>query len=83
MVEGKKKIMDLWLVPSANQTHIRVTSIHGMLWLQTHFETSDWENISSQKVVLSKSDAEMLANDANQAGLIINSVPSITACSKI
>ncbi len=75
--------MDLWLISSGNRTHIRATSVHGMLWLQTHFETSEWEAISSQQVVLSKNNAEMLTNDAKQAGLILNSVPTLASLSKI
>ena len=75
--------MDLWLVPSRNQTHIRATSVHGMLWLQPHFESNLWEAISSQKVVLTKNNAEMLAHDAQKAGLILNSVPSVSCLSKI
>ena len=69
--------MDLWLIPSSNQTHIRATSIHGMLWLQTHFEIAHWEAIAGRQVLLSNANAEILAIDATKAGLIINSVPSI------
>ncbi len=69
--------MDILFEPTNNRTQISVKSIHGMLWLQTHFEESQWEALSSQKVVLSKDNAEMLANDAQEAGLILNSVPSV------
>ncbi len=75
--------MDLWFVSSSEKTHIRAISVHGMLWLQTHFESSTWEAISSQRVVLSKNNAEMLAQDALKAGLILNSVQSGAILSKI
>ncbi len=71
--------MDLWLVSSSDKTHIRPTSIHGMLWLQTHFENIHWEAIASHSIFLDKSNAKILVNDAKQAGLIIHSVqPAIT-----
>ncbi|KGG10846.1 hypothetical protein EV11_1845 [Prochlorococcus sp. SS52] len=53
-----------------------------MLWLQTHFEASQWEAIASEEVMLTKDNAEMLANDAMEAGLILNSVPSVSFLSK-
>ena len=56
---------------------MRAASVHGMLWLQTHFESNHWEAIASEQVTLNKSNAAMLAQDAKEAGLIINSVPEI------
>ena len=67
--------MDIWLVKSKEWTHVRPASVHGMLWLQTHFESNHWEAIASEQVTLSKSNANLLAEDAKNAGLIINSVP--------
>ena len=75
--------MDLCLVSSNDKTHIRATSVHGILWLQTHFDNSQWEAISSQKIILSKDSAEMLSMDAQQAGLILNSVHSASILNKI
>ena len=69
--------MDISLSDNKNGTQIRPISVHGMLWLQTHFESSHWEAISSEQVILSKCNATMLANDAREAGLILNSVPEI------
>ena len=70
--------MDLWLVYSSDKTHIKATSIHGTLWLQTHFETSQWDAISSQSIVLNRNNAEMLIIDAQKAGLSINHLPAIS-----
>ena len=69
--------MDIWFINSCERVHVRAASVHGMLWLQTHFESNHWEAIASEKVTLSKSNAAMLAQDAKEAGLIINSVPEI------
>ncbi len=69
--------MDIWFINSGERIHMRATSVHGMLWLQTHFESNHWEAIASEQVTLSKSNADLLAQDAKEAGLIINSVPEI------
>ena len=69
--------MDIWFINSSERVHVRAASVHGMLWLQTHFESNHWEAIASEQVTLSKSNAGMLAQDAKEAGLIINSVPEI------
>ena len=69
--------MDIWFINSGERVHVRAASVHGMLWLQTHFESNHWEAIASEQVTLNKSDAGQLAQDAKDAGLIINSVPEI------
>ncbi len=70
--------MDIWFLSVESSIHIRPASIHGMLWLQTHFENDNWEALASGKVKLAREDAESLAIDAKKAGLILNSVPSIS-----
>ena len=45
------------------------TSIHGMLWLQTHFQDIQWEAISEGRVILSEEDAKLLKEDAELAGI--------------
>ena len=69
--------MDIWFINSSERVHVRAASVHGMLWLQIHFESNHWEAIASEQVTLNKSNAGMLAQDAKEAGLIINSVPEI------
>ena len=69
--------MDIWFINSSERVHVRAASVHGMLWLQTHFESNHWEAIASEQVTLNKSNADLLAQDAKEAGLIINSVPEI------
>ncbi len=74
--------MDIWLINTAEGTLLRPESIHGMLWLQTHFEDSHWEAIASKEVRLPLEDAKNLSNDAKQAGLRINHVPSLSITRK-
>ena len=69
--------MDIWFINSNDRVHVRAASVHGILWLQTHFERNHWEAIASEQVTLNKSNAALLAQDAKEAGLIINSVPEI------
>ena len=63
--------------------HLRATSVHGMLWLQTHFESNHWESISSGLVIIPTNDAKMLANDAKMSGLNINFINSLSQIDKI
>ena len=53
-------------------------SIHGMLWLQTHFENNQWEALSENKVIISETDSELLIEDANLAGITIQSMSDIS-----
>ena len=69
--------MDIWFLNSNGRIHLRAASVHGMLWLQTHFESNHWEAIATEQVTLNKSNADLLAQDAKEAGLIINSVHEI------
>ncbi len=68
--------MDICFIEFNEWIHLRVNSVHGMLWLQTHFDESQWEVIASQQVKLTKNNARALAQDATEAGLILNSVQS-------
>ena len=70
--------MDICLIGTREGTQLRPESIHGMLWLQTHFENATWEAIASKKLRRSKEDAELLSNDAESAGLEINRVSELS-----
>ncbi len=74
--------MDISLCDTRNGTQIEPTSIHGMLWLQTHFENNQWEAISSSEVILSIEDSKLLQHDATEAGLKINSLISMASLKK-
>ena len=53
-------------------------SIHGMLWLQTHFDNDQWEALSHNKVIISEIDSKLLIEDANSAGVRIESMSDIS-----
>jgi len=75
--------MDISLSDKRNGTQIEPTSIHGILWLQTHFESDNWESISKGQVILPAKDAEMLREDAFQAGLNVNFINALSQLDKI
>ena len=43
--------MDIWLIGTGDSIQIRPASIHGMLWLQTHFEDA-----TGMRLLQAKSD---------------------------
>ena len=75
--------MDIRLLKDRNGTQLEPVSIHGMLWLQTHFESIHWEAISDGLVLIPLEDAKMLAEDALKAGIIVNFINSLTQIDKI
>ena len=75
--------MDICLIETNEGTHIRPVSVHGMLWLQTHFEEAHWESIASKSVLLPFKDAQELSHDAKKAGLRINYLPSLAITRKL
>ena len=75
--------MDISLSDKSHGTQIEPKSVHGILWLQTHFESTHWESISNGLVIIPLKDAQMLAKDATKAGLNINFINSLTQIDKI
>ena len=75
--------MDISLSDQRNGTQIEPTSIHGILWLQTHFESKHWELISNGQVIIPTKDAQMLVEDATNAGLNVNFINSLSQIDKI
>jgi hypothetical protein len=75
--------MDISLSIKRNGTQIKPNSIHGILWLQTHFESEHWESISNGQVIVPTQDAEMLGEDAQNAGLNVNFINSLIQIDKI
>ena len=72
--------MDICISNIDNQSNksLKPLSIHGMLWLQTHFENDQWEAISNNKVIISDSDSKLLIEDANSAGITIKLMSDIS-----
>ena len=75
--------MDISLSDKRNGTQIEPKSVHGILWLQTHFESDHWESISNNLVIIPFKDAEMLCGDAQNAGLNVNFINSLIQIDKI
>ena len=75
--------MDISLSDKRTGTQIEPNSVHGMLWLQTHFESIHWESISKGLVTIPTKDAEMLGKDATNAGLNVNFINSLSQLDKI
>ena len=75
--------MDIWLIGTDSGTHIRSTSVHGMLWLQTHFEEEHWESIADNLVKIPNLEARDLAEDATAAGININYLPSLNTANQL
>ena len=71
--------MDIDLIKTQQGTQIIPSSIHGMLWLQTHFEEQHWDLLSQEQVIINNIDAEELLEDAQQGGLIIKFVPILSS----
>ncbi len=74
--------MDICLIRTEEGTDVLPLSIHGMLWLQTHFETEHWNAIASRQVKLPLEDSQNLFNDACEAGLKLNFIPSLSIAKK-
>tara|TARA_Y100000589_G_C27012329_1_gene571352 strand:- start:364 stop:609 length:246 start_codon:yes stop_codon:yes gene_type:complete len=72
--------MDISIKTIDNKSNksLKPMSVHGMLWLQTHFENDQWEAISNNKVIISDSDSELLIEDANSAGITIKLISDIS-----
>ena len=75
--------MDISLSDKRNGTQIKPESVHGILWLQTHFESNHWESLSNGVVIIPKKDAKMLGQDANQAGINVSFINSLSQLDKI
>ena len=72
--------MDICLVNIDNNSNksLQVTSVIGMLWLQTHFDNDQWDALSNNEVIISKENSKFLIEDANSAGLNIKSFSGVS-----
>jgi len=74
--------MDIFLTTASQGVQLAAKSIHGVLWLQTHFEESNWEALLTSQVLISRNDAETLTQDAKEAGISICFIPSFLISGK-
>ena len=75
--------MDISLTDKRNGTQIEPKSVHGILWLQTHFESEHWESISNGLVIIPNNDAQILGEDAKKAGINVKFINSLSQLDKI
>ena len=75
--------MDISLSDTRKGTQIEPISVHGILWLQTHFKSDHWESLSDGLVIIPSEDAQMLGEDASQAGVNVNFINSLSQIDKI
>ena len=75
--------MDISLSDKRNGIQIEPISVHGILWLQTHFESDHWESLSNGLVIIPSKDAKMLGQDAKQAGINVSFINSLSQLDKI
>ena len=75
--------MDISLSDKRNGTQIEPRNIHGILWLQTHFESMHWETISNGLVIIPTKDAKMLREDATNAGINVNFINCLSQLDQI
>ena len=47
-------------------------SIHGVLWLQTHFPASEWDALLQDQACFSADCLDHLLSDAVEAGLLVH-----------
>jgi DNA-binding transcriptional LysR family regulator len=68
---------DLSLTAKGESYQLMPRSVIGMLWLQTHFETSTWDLICSGSVRLNAPSCDNLCQDALEAGLGVARIPAV------
>ncbi len=61
--------MDISLIQAEKNIQLFPRSIFGILWLQTHFDSTHWEALASSQVQIPKDDINSLMKDATAAGL--------------
>ena len=71
--------MDLSLITEGQALRLNPESIHGMLWLQTHFDKTHWELLAEGCATVSPSNADALIKDASNAGLNLSPLPALSS----
>lgn len=74
---------DLALIEIRQGFRLLPTSVHGLVWLQTHFESGSWPALAAGEVRLDVDSSKELVGDACNAGLRVARIglglPSPTA----
>lgn len=64
--------MDLAIASGGTNARLVPLTVHGVLWLQTHFESGEWEALCSGRARLNPKGLSLLCRDASQAGLSVS-----------
>tara|TARA_Y100001968_G_scaffold92476_1_gene83163 strand:+ start:442 stop:669 length:228 start_codon:yes stop_codon:yes gene_type:complete len=75
--------MDISLSDKQKGIQIEPRSVHGMLWLQTHFKSDHWESLSNGLVIIPTKDVQILREDATKAGINVTFINSLSQLDKI
>ena len=75
--------MDISLSGKRNGTQIEPKTVHGILWLQTHFESEHWESLIKGLVIIPTKVAQILGEDAAKAGINVSFTNSLSQLDKI
>ena len=75
--------MDISLSNKRNGIQIQPMSVHGILWLQTHFESDHWGSLSNGVVIIPTTDAKLMYQDAKLAGINVSFLNSLSQLDKI
>ena len=72
--------MDICLITIDNNVNksLQAKSAIGMLWLHTHYENDQWEDLSNNTVIISEENSQLLIEDATSAGLNIKCFSDIS-----
>ena len=76
--------MDICLTNVDNNLNKKLIpiSVHGILWLQTHFENEQWEALSESRVIISDESFKLLIKDAEEAEIKIKLISDISVLPK-
>ena len=76
--------MDICLTNVDNNLNKKLIpiSVHGILWLQTHFENEQWEALSESRVIISDESLKLLLKDAEEAEIKIKLISDISVLPK-
>ena len=65
-------LVDLAIAVVNRDARLVPLTVHGLLWLQTHFDTSEWDVVCSGQARLQSDGIHALCRDAQRAGLRVS-----------
>ena len=79
MVQSRRSFLDLVALRShKGMLRLSPSSVHGVLWLQTHFPEQHWDDLAAGEVAFSQDCIDELFADARQAGLSVETDPVLS-----